>query len=429
MATLEQPLLRRTLSGREVTHQGESYIRFHDEAGTFDEPVLVPTAWYQLLLRAFDGSATLQDHQARVLTETGTFVPLERLGSIVADLDRALLLEGPTLERYLEEYRSSRLRPAHLAGRSYAGTAKALRAQIGAIFGDPDPLDAAASPGESVEDSASPSLRGIVSPHIDFQRGGHVYGHAYRELIERSDAEIFVIIGVAHKLCRRRFALTYKDFETPLGLAKTDRGFVDRMVEVAGDDFFDDEIAHRAEHSIEFQVVMLQFLLGDRRPFSIVPILVGSFHDLMPSGQDPKSDPQVARMIEALRAAENDCGSRVCYIGGIDLCHVGPEFGDADPVHDSLLTELRDFDARMLEHAGRGDAPSWFREAAAIGNRYRVCGLAAGYTLLEAMGPTRGRLLRYDQSVDPARRCCVTVAGVAHYLRDPVESAHEARPR
>ena len=51
--------------------------------------------------------------------------------------------------------------------------------------------------------------------------------------------------------------------------------------------YFDDELTHRTEHSIEFQVVFLQYLLGGRREFSIVPILVGSFHDLMESGDRP----------------------------------------------------------------------------------------------------------------------------------------------
>ena len=66
--------------------------------------------------------------------------------------------------------------------------------------------------------------------------------------------------------------------------------------------------------------------------FSIVPILVGSFHDLMQAGIDPIEAVEVRRFVEALRAAESTSGKKVAYIGGIDLCHVGPEFGDPDPV-------------------------------------------------------------------------------------------------
>src|SRR5262249_47895214 len=130
-------------------------------------------------------------------------------------------------------------------------------------------------------------LRGVLSPHIDFHRGGPVYTWSYREVVERCDADVFVILGVAHQYFRNRFALTRKSFQTPLGLAPTDCEYVEQLATVAGDQLFDDELAHRTEHSIEFQVVFLQYVLGGRRNFSIVPILVGSFSDLMDDGKDP----------------------------------------------------------------------------------------------------------------------------------------------
>ena len=40
---------------------------------------------------------------------------------------------------------------------------------------------------------------------------------------------------------------------------------------------FDDPCAHLPEHSIELEVVLLQYLFEGRRPFRIVPLLVGSF--------------------------------------------------------------------------------------------------------------------------------------------------------
>ena len=54
----------------------------------------------------------------------------------------------------------------------------------------------------------------------------------------------------------------------------------------------------------------------------------------------------------------------------------------------------------MLDRAAAGDPAGWFGTAAKVGNRWRVCGLAATYTMLHAMGPARGRLLKYDQAVD-----------------------------
>ncbi len=228
-----------------------------------------------------------------------------------------------------------------------------------------------------------------------------------------------MILGVAHQPCRHRFALTRKDFATPLGLARTEREHVDRIAAIAGEHLFDDELAHRTEHSIEFQVVFLQYLLGHRRDFSIVPILVGSFHDLMQPGREPIDNPDVRRFVDAMKAAESASGKKVAYIGGIDLAHVGREFGDPNLLDAPTLEQVRTFDARMLDHASEADPAGWFRTAADVQNRWRVCGLAATYTMLHAMGPVKGKILRYDQAVNPERTCGVTFASLSY------ESNHE----
>jgi AmmeMemoRadiSam system protein B len=386
-----------------------------DPAGVVPQPVLIPLDGYVRVIRHFDGRSTLMEIQARVLQESGHFVAMKELEDLVRRFDEAMILDGPAFAMFHQQYRQERRRPAALAGRSYAATLRALRAQLEQMFVG---RDGAGSPAFAGAGPAN-GFRGILSPHIDFQRGGPVYTWSYRELVERSHADTFVILGVAHQYCRRRFALTYKDFETPLGVVPTDRSYVDALAAIAGRDLFDDELTHRTEHSIEFQVVFLQYLLGGRRDFTIVPILVGSFHDLMERGIDPIQDPEVNRFIEALRTAEAGRGRSVAYIGGIDLCHVGPEFGDASPVDPILQEQVRRFDGEMLDRAAAGDAEGWFRTAGAIGNRWRVCGLAATYTFLHAIGPSRGRLLKYEQALDDHRTCCVSFASMAFHVPEP----------
>lgn len=410
MATLEQPRLR-PLRAYRVEHEGRAYAGFDDSLGVSDASALVPLEVAQYILPHFDGRATLPEIQASVLRTTGQLLPLENLESLVAQLDAAMVLDGPTFEAFRDGYRREHVRPPALAGRAYAGTERALRAQLGRFFADAN--GSGMPDGLRPEPGGARALRGVLSPHIDFARGGLVYTWSYRELIEKSDADVFVILGVAHSYCRHRFALTGKDFETPLGLARTDRSYVDKLAALAGEHLFEDELAHRPEHSIEFQVVFLQYLLEGRRDFSIVPILAGSFHDLMERGVDPIDDPEVRRFVEALRAAEHASGRRVVYIGGIDLGHVGPEFGDPSLLDGATLDQLRAFDSAMLDHAAAGDAAAWFARAGQVGNRWRICGLAATYTLLHAMGPARGRLLRYDQAVNPERTCCVSFASLA----------------
>jgi AmmeMemoRadiSam system protein B len=421
MATLERPKLR-PLRPHRVEHDGSPYVVFEDSLGLANASLLVPANLCQVALRYFDGRTTLSEVQASVLRESGVLLPAEKLSVLVEQLDRAMILDGPTFASFRESYAEERTRPAAFAGRSYPSSERALRAQLGRFFAH---TNGSGLPNADRRDSR-PRVRGILSPHIDFGRGGPVYTWSYRALVERADADVFVILGVAHQLCTHRFVLTRKDFDTPLGLARTDRSYVDRIAALAGDHLFDDELAHRAEHSIEFQVIFLQYLLGGRRDFSIVPILVGSFHDLMDDGIDPIERDDVRRFVDALRGAESGCGGNVAYIGGIDLGHVGREFGDLALLDTSTLNALRQFDETMLEHATTSDPRSWFRRAAEVDNRWRVCGLAATYTMLHAMGPTRGTVLRYDQAVNPERTCCVSFASLAFHASD--ESNSDAEP-
>jgi AmmeMemoRadiSam system protein B len=414
---LSRPKVR-PLSARRIEHQGQAFVMLQDPAGVVPQPVLIPFDGYVQVVRHFDGQSTLAEIQARVLRETGHFVAMKELEDLVRRFDEAMIIEGPAFAIFHQQYRESRRRPPAMAGRSYAATLRALRAQLEQFF-----VGRHGAGAPALDGAATSGFRGILSPHIDFPRGGPVYTWSYRELMERSRADTFVILGVAHQYCRRRFVLTYKDFETPLGVVPTDRAYVDGLASLAGRDLFDDELSHRTEHSIEFQVVFLQYLLGGRRDFTIVPILVGSFHDLMERGVDPMQDPDVKRFIEALRTVEAGHGKSVTYIGGIDLCHVGPEFGDPSPVAPILQEQVRRFDGAMLDRAAAGDPEGWFRTAGAVGNRWRVCGLAATYTFLHAIGPSRGRLLKYEQALDDRRTCCVSFASMAFHASEPTPPA------
>jgi MEMO1 family protein len=410
MSSLDRPKLRPVMP-RPVQHQGQAFVLLQDLCGAISQPILLPRDGYQHIVRRFDGQSTLSEIQGHVLRQTGLFLPLHDLEDLVRRLDAAMIIEGPTFDSFYRTYRESGRRPAALAGRSYAATVRALKAQLEQFF-----VDTNGSGAVNGDRPTTPTaLRGVLSPHIDFGRGGPVYTWAYKKLVEDSLADTFVVLGVAHQYCRRRFALTRKDFETPLGVVPTDRSYVDRLAALAGRDLFDDELAHRTEHSIEFQVVFLQYVLGGRRDFTIVPILVGSFQDLLERGIDPIDDPEVSRFVQALDVAERACGKSVVYIGGIDLCHVGPEFGDPAPVDLTLQEMIRQFDGSMLDRAAAGDARGWFSTAAAVGNRWRVCGLAATYTMLHAMGPARGQLLKYKQAIDDKRTCCVSFASMAFH--------------
>jgi AmmeMemoRadiSam system protein B len=418
MATLDYPKLR-PLSVRQHEQDGQSFAMIEDPQGAFPGAILLPLQVFLHAFRHFDGKNSLAVVQSQVFCETGQLIPAGAPERMVVELDNAMVLDGPTYASFKAEFGQSALRPAALAGRSYEASDPALRAQLYRYFSNVHGAGPPALGGAP----QSRRIRGVISPHIDFTRGGPVSSWSYKEQGERTEIDTFVILGVAHQYCRRRFALTLKDFKTPLGIVRTDRNYVERLVQIAGADLFDDGLLHRAEHSIELQVVFLQYVLGKDRNFSIVPILVGSFQDHVERGADPIDDPEIRRFVDALRLAEEASGKKVVYIGGIDLCHVGPEFGDPEPVDVRMLEDVRRFDHEMLRHAAAGDAWTWFQTAAQVSNRWRVCGLAATYTMLHALGPADGRLMKYHQALDDRRSCCVSFASMVFHTSEPKAGA------
>jgi hypothetical protein len=310
------------------------------------------------------------------------------------------------------------LRPASHAGSAYAEDPARLRRELQGYF------RAAHGPAVAASKAARTkrTLRAIVSPHIDPYRGGPAYARAYQPLAQQCPAELFVIIGTAHHRLRQWFAVSRRDFATPLGVVPTDRAFGDNLARhlassAAGRliDPWQDESAHRLEHSIEFQAIFLQYMLGGKRPLRIVPILVSSFYEFIADGSHPDASPQIAAFIAALKAAVAEHPGPVGFIGGVDLAHVGPGFGDPHRVDPRRLAQLARDDRMLLDRVCRGDADGMFRHVAAQGDANRICGLAPLYVLLEVIRPAVGELLGYDQAVDPTGLSCVSYASAAFY--------------
>ena len=136
------------------------------------------------------------------------------------------------------------------------------------------------------------------------------------------------------------------------------------------------------------------------REIRAVPILASFLHELMVLGKDPAQDPEVQRFIEALGETLASWPGRVCLVGGVDLAHVGPRFGDPEPVTDVTLRQVAEENLAMLSHVTAGEAEGFFQSVARDGERRRICGLSPIYTLLRVV-EGQGRLLKYAQWPDP----------------------------
>jgi MEMO1 family protein len=403
----------RPLEAFPMVVEGEEVTCLRDPLGLAEQPIFL-NGPQGLLVSLMDGTNTLRDIQAAFFRRTAELLPLEAIEGLISQLDEYHFLDSPSFRRYFDtlvaEFARAPSRRARHAGTAYEGAAAALRRQIQGFFSGPDGPETAASP-----ETAPAEVRGLIAPHIDFQRGGPTYARAYKALADRPGADRFIVFGTCHHAIHRRFALTAKDYETPLGPAVTDRDFVRRLAAKLPHDYFEDEFAHRGEHAIEFQAVFLRSIL--RQDFKIIPILVGSFHDLLAAGKTAAEDLAVAGMVGALTETMAEVPGNYCLIAGADLAHVGRHFGDARGPSETSLREVERADQAFLRHVVRGDAEGVFSFIAAEDDSRRVCGYPSIYMILRCLGNVSGRILDYRQWADLRAGAAVTFAGVALYGR------------
>jgi len=391
--------------------EGREMVCLRDPVGLAEEPVFLDS--FQLfVVSRLDGNNSLRDIQTDYCRATGDIVPLDRLEALVGQLNELHYLEGEDFHDYVvgleESFRRMPVRPARNAGSAYQADGDLLRRQIGEFFVHPD------GPGPPSPANGTPPLRGIVAPHIDFLRGGATYAHAYRAVADQSAAGTFVIFGTCHGPMPARFGLTEKDFETPLGAVRADKEFIRRLSTRIGGDPFAAEFAHRGEHSIELQVVFLSCVLAGKE-FRIVPILVGSFHDLIEKRSGPTADPEVVAMVGAVRDTMKELSRSCCVVAGADLAHVGRRFGDSSGPTEAAMREVECRDREFLGRVEAGDAEGVFRLIAEERDRRRVCGYPPIYMMLACLEKPAGRLLQYRQWVDYQAGAAVTFASVAIY--------------
>jgi AmmeMemoRadiSam system protein B len=414
VTTRGNPRLR-ALEAFPVEHEGQRCVALRDPAGFTDQIAVLPASLLDLV-SLFDGEHSVEEIRVILGRRHGQAPTAAQIAEVIERFDAAGFLESDRFlqrRRGLEEaFRRSPVRPAAHAGGAYAADAAALQVQIDRFFSDPGgPGDAGPASGLPADGGSAgvvsgppqlnQSLRALLAPHIDFHRGGPTYAWAYREVLRRSDADLYVVLGTCHAGMADPFAVTLKPYDTPLGPVPVDRDFYEALSRRAGQDLLASEPAHRAEHSIEFQAVMLQHVLGRRRPFAILPVLASYLHEALGAGGDPEADPRVPRFLDALRETVQASSRRVCLIAGVDLAHVGPRFGDPEANTAASLAEVERADRAMLESVVAADARAFYEGVAADQDARRICGLSPIYTLLRLLPEARGRLLRYTQWPDP----------------------------
>ena len=395
-----------------IQSQGRRMLCLRDPLNLAEEAAFIP---YELLeiIRYFDGKHSILDIQVAYTRRHGGLLFSDNIRKLVSELDEKLFMDSEHFQQHqsnLEnEFKNALIRKAPHAGTAYDANPEALRNQLDAFF------DSSEGPGKPNAETQGNILRAVMAPHIDLRRGGVCFAHAYKHVAEESDADLFVILGVNHFGNNGFFSLTRKSFDTPLGVLETDTTFIDALSENYDNDLFTDEFSHKQEHSIEFQVVFLQYLFENRRNVKIVPILCSSFHEIIAQGISPSEAEQVNNFTQSLKKTIAESKQKICLIAGVDLSHVGTRFGDTGTLTSILLNQIKNEDLQMLETVESLDAEGFYNSIQKNNDQRRICGLPAIYTMLNVLDASEGKLIKYDQNVERDTQSVVSYASMCFY--------------
>jgi AmmeMemoRadiSam system protein B len=400
----------RPLDVRRHERNGQRYIALRDPLSLSENTLLVPQALAAVL--AFcDGEHDAMEMATMFCSEYGVPIEVAVVEELLTALDENFLLENQrsaaAIARVLDEFRQAPARPALLAGRGYPEDPAELHAFLN------DYLENASSTPKPR--SEWPQWAGLLSPHIDYHRGGAVYAELWKHVGEAVRAADLVILFGTDHYGDDPISLTRQSYATPYGVLPTAQGLVDELVDLLGEEAaFAGELRHRDEHSLELVAVWLHHMRNGK-PVEVVPILTGSFQRFMHNGFGPADDDRLTQLLDRLRSAAGD--RRVLVVASGDLAHAGSEFG-GPPLDDDARRVLLQADETLLDTLRGGDAESFYGAIRQVKNANNVCGLSPIYLTLRLLEngqehSPRGEQLGYAVCpADPHDTSVVTIAGM-----------------
>ena len=80
--------------------------------------------------------------------------------------------------------------------------------------------------------------------------------------------------------------------------------------------------------------------------------------------------------INALQDLVAQESRQVCFVAGVDLAHVGKQFGDRDPITPDFLKWVEAEDRLLIDKLAKLDAPGFFDEVAKDQDKRKICGFS-----------------------------------------------------
>ncbi|MCX6012143.1 MAG: AmmeMemoRadiSam system protein B [Chloroflexi bacterium] len=377
----------RALRAQPHDNNGSQGVILSDPLGISTSTMFFPGV-VVFLLSLMDGTRDAGGIRAGFQLHTGIPVSQDQVNDVIQKLDDAVFLDNEHyIKAYTEalnDYRSAPSRPPILAGQCYPAYSNKINLFFKQYF-------------SRIEDSReSKNVRGLISPHIDFQRGGDIYARVWAAAKTAvTEADLIVILGTDHNEGEGRITLTCQSYETPFGIIQTDTKLIEELAKIIGKEAaFEFELNNRGEHSIESAIVWIQYLL-DKAQTKVLPVLCGSFHNFFQAGISPLRSPTIALTVEFLRKLAGE--RRVLFVAAADMAHQGPAFGDPFPLDIVGYAKMNSDDEGILKLIGDGTAEEFYAEIARDCDKRHICGVSPIYIMKSIIPDVRGKLVGYAQ--------------------------------
>ncbi len=361
----------------QLQHNNQPVLGLRD-ATQISERMVVTSPLAQFILGHMDGNheiggiinaAQAQAQQVGVPPQAIAQITEQPIQQLIAQLDDAGMLEGPTFEAMRDKVRQQFDSSDVLPPAASADFADALvQQEIGEGVTDEqkkamgpqklaDQLDQFMD--EAMKNAENPAFdtlpKAVIAPHLDYGRGWLNYAHTYARLRVADRPDRVIILGTNHFGQGTGVVGCDKGYETPLGTCQADTEFLTTLKNKLGaenaEKFMADRFDHEREHSIELHIPWIQQVFRNTESGEFPKVLGILVHDpLRNNGEsyDGKGlglDP----FVEALRATIAEMPGNTLLVSSADLSHIGKAFGDQQPFigDDDQARQVRD---RVLKH-------------------------------------------------------------------------------
>lgn len=414
------PILRYDLNFKPYEENGEMFIILSDPFGYATEQVIINSYFYNLFIQ-FAVEITAEEVK-KILDKVSLdlakdskkeiipFDVFKEYMNVINQLNDLYFLISDKYFKRKEEidtaYNNLETRPPVTAGSSYPAIQNDASNFFRKIFSSTDSTN---FEGNS---------KAIIVPHLDFNAYGDIeknevhqaYSSAYHS-IKNTDADVYIVLGTSHIISTDYFMLTEKNYETVLGVAQNDDELISELKSKLKDSLTVDELAHKMEHSIEYQIILLQHYFNNPN-IKVLPILCGSTAEEIASGNNPILTAKFSKFISALKGSIEKLGRKPVFIASVDFAHIGKKFGDSFDAKDKA-EESTNADMLLIQDIEKGKSEDFFKQISDIKDKWRVCGISSISALLNIIDIPKGRLLKYGVWYEEPTQSSVSYASIS----------------